>query len=105
MEKNRPLGCSTDKKVHLYKIESGTKIKAVVPAKYKTTYSFGPVFQTDDIYGETKLLKEEQVVEGVVFVRPLIKNGKKHPTKTVKCMQTNDRKRYRLDKLRNIQIL
>ena len=83
----------------------GTKIKAVVPAKYKTTYSFGKVLQTDDIYGETKLIKNEQIVEGVVYVRPLIKNGKEHPTKKVKCLLTSDGKLYRFDKLKNIQIV
>ena len=91
--------------VKLHELQTGAKIMATVPAKYKTTYSGSPVFQTDDTYGETRLIKEEEIIEGYVYERPLIRNGKEHPTKKVRCLKCSNGKVYRLDELRNIKLL
>lgn len=84
----------------------GTHIKAVLPAKYKTTYQKGIAFQTDDLYGETRLVREEKELFGVVHFRPLIKHGQEHPTKKVRGLLTDDTNTfYPFNKLKNIQII
>lgn len=87
-------------------VSYGTRIKAVVPAKYKTTYPMGKAFQTDDLYGETRLVKEAKEVQGVVHCRPLVKRGVEHPTKKERGLLDEDTGTfYPFKRLRDIQII
>lgn len=91
----------------LHKIPVGKRIKAILRAKYKKAYiPSGPIFQTDDTFGETRLVREQSLVEGVVYERPNRNNsGIEHPTKKIKCILTDNGKSYRLDELREIEIV
>ena len=74
----------------------GTKIRAKRAAKYKTVYSFGRVFQTDDLYGEERLVRPEKWYEGTLTDGPLIRKGKPHFDKTELYLSTSSGQKIRL---------
>lgn len=83
----------------------GTRIKARRAAKYKTVYPSGKVFQTDDLYGEERLVRPEQWYEGVIAEGPLIRKGKPHPTKTELYLMTDKGGKIRLRNLDCFEIV
>ena len=70
----------------------GTKIRAKRLAKYQTLLFSGPAFESDDIYPETIICREEEIIERVLVDRPkYLKNGKgEHPTQRVLCLNTKN---------------
>lgn len=93
------------KHIEIRKYPLGTKIRAKRKAKYKIIYPYGRVFQTDDLYGETRMVRPEKWYEGILTEGPLIRNGKQHPNRKELYLLTSDNQMVRLKNLCDFELI
>ena len=91
-DKDNPKLLNTYKKIR--EVKNGTKVKATIPEKTKTTYPEGTSFQTDDLYGETIIVRKKTEIEGIV-----------DETEHIRGVRTSDGKLHSFKQLTNIEIL